>query len=313
MKKSKIIIPALGMLLLSTAASVSGTVAWFTTVSSAQANITSFAVRKLGGDLSYVVEAGTGTKKTTNTNTSAIELDGTDPALCDASYDHLTGTLHSANSNATAFPALASEDDWDVAGTNMVTYYAVSWTYTFSYQFGGNTTAVNLYFDATNSTVSATKTNGDDIGNSGNQTYKGFRIAFVNQQTTSSAVDYHRSVVWAKNQTAANCKFIDADTTVAYSNANPPVPTYTSAGAYTSADASNAMGDLLSSSNLAPLGENSSGGTGRADFLGQFTSTNTSITIKCVAWYEGTDPNVVNGAEMDKVSCVLNFYTRPNA
>ena len=29
MKKTKIIIPALGMLLLSTAASVSGTVAWF--------------------------------------------------------------------------------------------------------------------------------------------------------------------------------------------------------------------------------------------------------------------------------------------
>ena len=38
MKKTKIIVPALGMLLLSTAASVTGTVAWFATNSAVQAN-----------------------------------------------------------------------------------------------------------------------------------------------------------------------------------------------------------------------------------------------------------------------------------
>ena len=307
MKKSKIIIPALGMLLLSTAASVSGTVAWFTTVSSADARITSFAVRKLGGDLDYSVAAGTGTVKSEPSNAkSAITLNGTNPALCDASYDHLAGVCYHANSNASAFPALASESAWSVSGNNMITYYAVSWTYTFTYQFGGDTTAVNLYLDAAGSTVSATKTDDSAIGNSGNQTYKGFRIAFVNQQATDSAVDYGRSVVWAKNQSAANCKFIDADTTISSG-------VYSNNGVYSNADADDAMGDLLSSSNLAALGENGSGSTARADFLGQFTSTSTTITIKCVAWYEGTDPNVVNGAEMDKVSCVLNFYTRPNA
>ena len=42
MKKSKIIVPALGLLLLSTAASVSGTVAWFTANRTYNTTISSF-------------------------------------------------------------------------------------------------------------------------------------------------------------------------------------------------------------------------------------------------------------------------------
>lgn len=301
MKKSKIIIPALGMLLLSTAASVSGTVAWFTTVSTAQANITSFAVRKLGGDLDYTVAAGTGTKKSDNSNPkSAIELDGTNPALCDSSYDHLAKLDYKANSNASAFTALASdESNWTVTGTDQVTYYAVSWTYTFTYTFGGDTTAVNLYLDSQASTVTATKTDDTAIGASGNQTYKGFRIAFINASAS-------RAVVWAKNQSAANCKFIDADTTI-------DAGVYSNNGVYSNANSSSAAGDLLDSTGLAVVSENGNGSTARADYLGQFTSAANTVTIKCVAWYEGTDPNVVNGAEMDKVSAAMTFYTRPNA
>ena len=305
MKKSKIIIPALGMLLLSTAASVSGTVAWFTTVSTAQANVTSFAVRKLGGDLDYSTSVGTGTKlHDAEDAKSAIELAGTDPALCDSSYDHLAKLDYKANSNATAFTALNSdESNWTVSGTNMVTYYAVSWTYTFTYTFGGDSTAVNLYFDSQGSTVSAQKVDGTAIGASGNQTYKGFRMAFINASAS-------RSVVWAKNQTAANCKFVDSDTTVAYTDG---VPTYTNNGVYTNVNSASAQGTLLDSTGLAIVSENGSGSTARADYLGQFTSVANTVTIKCVAWYEGTDPNVVNESEMDKVTCVLNFYTRPNA
>ena len=176
MKKSKIIIPALGMLLLSTAASITGTVAWFTTVSSATANITSFAVRKLGGDLSYTVAAGTGTQKVDSTDTSAITLKGTNPALCDASYNHSTGYVWKANSNASAFTSITTESEanWSVSGTDQVTYYAVSWTYTFSYAFGGDSTAMNLYFDAATSTVTPTQTTAAATGQS-EQTYKGFR------------------------------------------------------------------------------------------------------------------------------------------
>ena len=292
MKKSKIIIPALGMLLLSTAASVSGTVAWFTTVSTATANITSFAVRKLGGDLSYTVAAGTGTEKVdADDDHSAIQLTGTNPALCDASYNHTTGKVWKANSNASAFSVIDAESGWTVSGTNQVTYYAVSWSYTFSYSFGGDSTAVNLYFDSPTSSVTPT-TLAAASGTQTEQTYKGFRIAFVNEAAS-------RSVVWAENQANANCHYVTA--------------TNNQAGAYTDANSSSAAGDLLDSTGLAIVAETGSGSAARADYLGQFTTSSTSITIKCVAWFEGTDPNVINGSEMDSVAAALSFYTRPNA
>lgn len=308
MKKSKIIIPALGMLILSTAASVTGTVAWFTTVSSATANITSFAVRKLGGDLSYVVAAGTGTKKVDSTDTSSITLDGDNPALCDASFNHTTKHPWKANSSATAFTEITTENvaNWGVTSITpaQVTYYAVSWSYTFTYTFGGDTTAVNLYLDSQASTATSTK-NSDAADGHSEQTYKGFRIAFINEAAS-------RKVVWAKNQAAANCKFIDADTTVAYSG-DPATPTYTNNGTYSNVNSSTAAGDLLDSTGLAPLGESDAGVATRTDYLGQFTAAANTITIKCVAWFEGTDPNVINEAEMDTVAAALSFYTRPIA
>ena len=292
MKKSKIIIPALGMLILSTAASVTGTVAWFTTVSTAQANITSFAVRKLGGDLDYTVSAGTGTEKATDTAKATIQLTGTSPALCDASYNHSTGKVWKANSNASAFTAIDSESlaNWTAASNaSSITYYAVSWSYTFSYSFGGDTNPVNLYFNSISSSVTPTLTLAAS-GTQTEQTYKGFRIAFICGD---------RTVVWAKSQTSANCHYVTA--------------TNAAAGTYSNVDSSSAAGDLLDSTGVTIVAENGSGSVARADYLGQFTSSSTSLTVKCIAWFEGTDPNIVNGAEMDSVAAVLDFYARPLA
>lgn len=295
MKKSKIIIPALGMLILSTAASVTGTVAWFTTVSSATANITSFAVRKLGGDLSYVVAAGVGTKKVDSSATSSITLDGDNPALCDASFNHTTKHPWKANSTASAFTEITTENvaNWGVTSTTpaQVTYYAVSWSYTFTYTFGGDSTAMNLYFGSADSTITPTVNKAAE-GTHTEQTFKGFRIAFLCD--TSS-----RAVVWAKNQTSANCHYVVAsnDQTGAYSNVN----------------STSAAGNLIDSTGIATIDENATGTTTRTDYLGQFTSGSNTLTIKCVAWYEGTDPNVINGSEMDTVAAALTFYTRPNA
>ena len=295
MKKSKIIIPALGMLILSTAASVTGTVAWFTTVSSATANITSFAVRKLGGDLSYVVAAGVGTKKVDSTDTSSITLDGTSPALCDASFNHTTKHPWKANSTASAFTEITTENvaNWGVSSTTpaQITYYAVSWSYTFTYTFGGDSTAMNLYFGSADSTITPTVNTAAE-GTHTEQTYKGFRIAFLCDSSS-------RAVVWAKNQSSANCHYVVAsnDQTGAYSNVN----------------STSAAGNLIDSTGIATIDENSTGTQTRTDFLGQFTSSANTLTIKCVAWYEGTDPNVINGSEMDTVAAALTFYTRPQA
>lgn len=309
MKKSKIIIPALGMLILSTAASVTGTVAWFTTVSSATANITSFAVRKLGGDLDYVVAAGTGTEKVTPSDPkSSIQLTGDNPALCDASYDHVNNVLYKANSNATSFSSAGAESvsNWGVEGkdasnNDIITYYAVTWTYTFTYTFGGAGEAVNLYFDSQASEITPTTITAA-AGSQTEQTYKGFRIAFICGS---------RKVVWAGEQASGNCKYITSGTTISYPGG---VPTYSGAGTYSNVNSDSATGDLLDSTGVAIVAENSNGSAARADYLGQFTTGtgNNVLTVKCVAWYEGTDPNVVNGSEMDRVAASLGFYTRPN-
>ena len=319
MKKSKIIIPALGMLILSTAASVTGTVAWFTTVSSAKAELTTFAVRKLGGDLSYAVTPLTGTEKVNDAKAdSSIRLknstaENTSVALCDASYDHVNNVLYkAANGSATSFASVGaeSESNWKVEGTDaqshtLITYYAVTWQYTFTYTFGGSSGNVNLYFDSINSSLDPTLSSAAAAGHT-EQTYKGFRIAFINSAAS-------RKVVWAGEQAAAKCLFVDSDTTVAY-DAETHAATYTNNGTYGTANSSSSATDLLDSTGLAIIDENAaSGAANRSDYLGVFTPAANTITVKCVAWFEGTDENVVNGSEMDQVDAVLNFYTRTAA
>ena len=86
MRKSKVIIPALGVLILSTAASVTGTVAWFTANRTAIITAGEFAVVKTGNDLSVTLGAGVGTA-VVNGNNPAVNVT-TGYKLTDASFDH---------------------------------------------------------------------------------------------------------------------------------------------------------------------------------------------------------------------------------
>ena len=58
MKKSRIIVPALAMLTLSVAASVTGTVAWFTASRTASIKASNLAAFNTDGDLSLILTAG---------------------------------------------------------------------------------------------------------------------------------------------------------------------------------------------------------------------------------------------------------------
>ena len=70
MKKSKIIVPALGILLLSTAASISGTVAWFTASRTFSTHVNAFSVGSVDGNLSGVCAGVVGTKAGTKVKTN---------------------------------------------------------------------------------------------------------------------------------------------------------------------------------------------------------------------------------------------------
>ena len=90
MKKSKVLIPALGVLILSTAASVTGTVAWFTASRTYNTTIGDFAVVKTNADLKCTLAAGLGTFKSGDVITLVNE--NVYSELTDASFDHVTSS-----------------------------------------------------------------------------------------------------------------------------------------------------------------------------------------------------------------------------
>ena len=62
MKKSKIIVPALAIIAFSTAASIAGSVAWFTASRTVSISGGEYSVVKLTSDLKCTLTAGVGTQ-----------------------------------------------------------------------------------------------------------------------------------------------------------------------------------------------------------------------------------------------------------
>ena len=318
MKKSKIIIPALGMLLLSTAASVTGTVAWFTSMQTGQAQITSFAVTKTGGSLATEFVAGVGTELTgTSPNYTGVALKGysttsdatDDVMLTHGSYNHATNSAYIPDDSLTRFTPVAEPTSgngyqWTVDGTESVAgkvYYAVSWTINFKYTYSSDHKDVYLYFDGSISGTpapSSTFTHATNTAGSGSEnTYKGFRLAMVNGSTR---------VIWAPGTSTAGDEQYQSNTTAG--------DTKSSYGATNAYDAS---GSLIDAAGYAhcKAGQLPNNPTQRADYIGTFTfasATNNvaTISVKCVAWFEGNDSNVVDSASLDQVSATMGFYTR---
>ena len=305
MKKSKLIVPAaLAVMLLSTAASVTGTVAWFTVNRAVDTYTGNFSVESVDGNLSLTAAAVTGT-----TESNGVVSIASGAKMTDASYDASTGNLYRHPYTAAETNALAtghtfvekteSEANWKrtvtVNTTSTVYYYAVSWTYTFTYVYGSDTNTLNLYLstDSGKSYFTKESANRNATGDHTEQTWKGFRIAFIN-----SAASTGSTVVWAQQQIGDNVKHIHATNTAETGVAQD-------------------SGVKVLASDTAPantvLETAESGGTSVNNYIGQFTSSVTSITVKCVAWFEGTDPNVINEAEMDTVSAHMRFFVRPHS
>ena len=138
MKKSKVIIPALAVLVLSTAASVTGTVAWFTATRERTVTAGEFKVAKTGDNLEVVLGSGIGTSATPGNY--AISLGST--ILTDASFNHTVTTNNIINPNgkrnlvqtAPSLEAATNDDRLVLRDTN--TYSVATWTMSFSVSFG---------------------------------------------------------------------------------------------------------------------------------------------------------------------------------
>ena len=315
MKKSKVIVPALGLLLLSTAASVSGTVAWFSANTVYNTSISSISVANLEGSLSCTLLKGVGTV----VDGSSIVLkdnvsNGNASWLGDASFDHTStnlyndtavennyenlGTLAAAE---TAEAATVGSSKWFVSldTTNSRRYYrAVSWTMKFAFNFQGDTTPMNLYFDTTSTASATTHTNAQNSSTA--ETGKGFRLAFLPEVAGDA-------FVWAPNQTIGNCNYVAS--TSALKDATNTAGSY---AAYTT--------DLVASNTAAEnklLNTATSGNATPYNYLGQFVYDSAAnpdeLEVKCVAWFEGTDPNVVTDAALQTVVANLKFFAVKHA
>ena len=323
MKKSKIIVPALGLLLLSTAASVSGTVAWFTANRTYNNTISTFGVGEIDGNLSVTSVANiAGTTVSNNTGTSTVEaqlaVDTHASILADASWEYDSGILYTDNGsvtnsstgvNETSFISLGTADGsvgneaskWKVSAseTNYM-YYACAYTMTFKYDFTNSDSAMNLFIDlsSTGTSFSSTKVDNEKA----NEIKSGLRVGFVGTTTTNEtgATTTSPKVLAPFQGTAGNVKCVDSVSGV------KAVPTATvltnsSNGAF----------------NVAKAADEEGSQTSRLDYLGTFSKDTTDnsyyldrVTVKVVIWLEGTDPDVVSASTYSKntFSANIKFY-----
>ena len=301
MKKSKIIVPALGLLLLSTAASVSGTVAWFTANNKYHTTIDSFAVVKTNDDLKCQLGAGVGTSvSTTDPEVILLEKSSYASKLSDASFDPTTNTLIEPDANGENVKAETAASGLLAAESSLVRatiedapktkiYSCVTWTMTFKVSFGAVATNYALFLDNTAGKSSVT-------GGSGN-TAKGFRIAFITEEYTT---------IWADLQDDADCKYISSAAVDPEDDTKKALPAGTAVPAanlidkdyVTALPAANSAYDDVKA---------------RPDCLGKITYSANSVVsyaVTCVAYVEGTDPeihNIDSAAEYEAVDVVLDF------
>ena len=177
MKKSKIIIPALGILLLSTAASISGTVAWFTASRTFSTQVSEFGVGSIDGELKATVAADIGTKVGSSDNIIELAVGSTKSILTDASYDSSAAKVYTDNAlvtedetiggvgfNETSFHLVGTDGTRTSANLKAGTkdskdyYYAVTWTITLKYQGAATSDNVHMLFDSATSTFTVSST-----------------------------------------------------------------------------------------------------------------------------------------------------------
>lgn len=308
MKKSKIIIPALGILVLSTAASITGTVAWFTAQNTFNTTVGEFAVIKTNGDLECVQTAGFGTSVADNVVTNKANY-----VLSDGSFDHSAKKIIApdrAGSKVGKNIALASATEDTNATTGLVravkdsktALTVMTWQMQFKMDFGaeGTDSSYGLYMDHSASKSVVEKKDGSSwtttIGE--NDTAHGFRLAFVGVEANA------KTRVWADHQSSANCHFIDGGATKGAALASPNVDDYSSP-------------DLMDSSctlGIPTSAQATATAAGTANYLGKFAFTANStvtLTYTVVAWFEGTDPIVVNNKNLDTVRAQLYFEVAP--
>ena len=299
-RKSTIVIPALALMVLTAGASATGAVAWFTATRQVTASASTFTAASSTSALTLTTKAGQGTHTSSSTNADTTDgliyvnkaNSGTASSanyLCDSSYDAVNDVLYHSvlndEGNVTGFTGISNNT---ISSTTYNTgkktndgiheiYYAVNWQFTFHYETT-NPNGSALLFDLKNSTIGGTTAGVSD----------GFRIAF-------KVGSLYR--VWTKDTTVTY-----VDSTISDSTS---YKSYGSSYVFQNDTSYSRISDSVASSTV----------TAKPEYLGTFTTggSGNDITIKCTAWYEGSDSKVVNDqldTAQESLTASMHFYVR---
>ena len=289
-KKSKIIVPALALITATTVASVTGTVAWFTATRAVTVTASEFVATKLESKLNVECSTGVGTTGSGTTVTVDGNLThGSYDATSDASGSLYVATINDTDTtvidnykdlgtegNAVEQTATTSDNKW-LARINGTNkvWYGVSWKMSFTLEEETAGQTDYLCFDPSASTFNSKENT---------TTAPGIRIALMSGS---------KLIVLGNSNTKTHTNGTTSNSTTSYGE---EYINLASAATYTK--------ETDDSSTLA----------GSMYNLGSVTKS-TALVVTCVAWYEGSDPNVVdtlNGTEvtMSSITSNLGFYTR---
>lgn len=315
MKKSRIIVPAMAVIAFSTAASIAGSVAWFTASRTVTISGGSYAVVKTTTNLTAELSAGIATSVNLS-DASKIDFSG---KLTDSSFNHdLTSGkkfyIPNGAGDAIAREVTLAEAEADAEhdyentmvrgvipqeapAADIVVYTAATFKIKFTMDFGSGSPDVALFLNCAASKSKFT-TDGTAL------TAKGFRMAFV-----PTAIDsVSESVGYSKVLAGLQTEFDPEDS----SKRNIK---YVSGMGNISGTAYGA-GELMDANYHTALPASpvaTATATARNDYLGTFknnASLKASITFTVVAWFEGTDPEIKNrnlATEYQTVAASLVF------
>ena len=285
MKKSKIILPAVALLTISTVAAASSTVAWFTANRTVNVNLSQVAVYNPESDLNVtlVKDDNAGTSVDNTKNAQIVTLPS---YMRDGSVDAANKKVYKKDVVTSEYSLVNgySTDTATIAGESKVIYRATHWTMNFS-MVGASTNDYGVLLDM--GKTKCTIVNNEDNG----KVSQAFRIAFVSEDAVT---------VLAPFSTATSLTYVkDTDGTIKND------------GAYTSEIVSSSLKDkaIKTSEVTATTDFNAANGyVGTIDKSADGTVQ--TLSVECYAWFEGEDPNckVPEGGLNTKITSLLSFY-----
>jgi hypothetical protein len=355
-KKAAVLVPAFATVVLATVGSVTGTMAWFTANRTATTTASVFESTALETSLAIAASEPFGVSVDAH-DSSIVTMAPTDK-LTHGSYDAINDQLSVVDysntqyidetgirKDAMLFNSVTHKGAYGDAAKNWTasesagkTFYAVRWTYTFTYTFAGlHQNNVALMLDCKDSHFGVTKPDGGAAALT--STGNGFRLGF-REVGASGTPKIHVLGKDENHKTDAKEGNFTGDPSVVYTPAiytggyyvkyksgegvtDNTVPNAASENkhlAYSDLDNVGSYGDAYEqiSNDKGILEGNQAESVYSTDnkinYFGTLTAPTegenltASVSYNVVAWFEGMDEYVKANNEMAKVSAGLKFY-----